>query len=508
MSTGVDEFLEIFERIRNKHLRKLVVSPEEAAGLIQTGMTIGIGGYVAAGYPKVIPQELVKRAEMGEDLKLNFICGANMGPEIDDALSQTGIMQRRIPYHANRNLSKLINNRKVNYVELTLDKISQMIQNDYLNEIDVAIIEATAITEEGFIVPTTGVGLSPAFIRKAKNIIIEVNTAQPKELEGLHDIYLPALPPDRKPIPLVRVNQKIGEPFMRVDIDKIKYIVESDIPDTIDIFNHEDAASQKIAGNLLNFIELEIEAGRLPKKLLPIQSGIGNIANSIVRGFKESNFHDLEFYCGIIQDSILELVNEGKIVAVSGGAFAATQSILERLKETPDFYKERMVLRPVDLSNNGEVANRLGLISLNVALEIDIYGNANASHLMGSKVINGIGGGSGFAKNAFLSVMMLPSKAKGGDISSIVPMVSHCDITDHDIDVIITDSGVADLRGKDPVERAYSIIENCADPIYKDMLRSYLERAIKHVGGHVPHLLEEAFSWHIRFQKTGSMKEC
>ena len=84
-----------------------------------------------------------------------------------------------------------------------------------------------------------------------------------------------------------------------------------------------------------------------------------------------------------------------------------------------------------------------------------------------------------------------------------MPMVSHQDISEHDIDVVVTENGVADLRGKSDTERAREIIENCAGA-YKDQLRSYLDRAAA-AGGHHPVLLDEALSWHIRLKKTGSM---
>ena len=97
--------------------------------------------------------------------------------------------------------------------------------------------------------------------------------------------------------------------------------------------------------------------------------------------------------------------------------------------------------------------------------------------------------------------------AKGGDISSVVPFCSHVDHTEHDVDLIVSERGVADLRGKDPVERAHEIIEKVAHPDYQPLLRDYLERSIaatKHA--HTPHIMEEAFSFHTRFAKTGSMK--
>lgn len=493
-------------RIRNKAMRKLVSSPEEAARIIKKGMTVAVSGYTPAGYPKVIPQELVKRVQNGEELWINLISGASLGPEIDEQLALHGIIKRRLPFQTNRVLRDLINKRKTSYVEIPLGKMSQFIQNGFLGDIDVAVIEALAITEEGYLVPTTSVGVTPAILKMAKEIIVEINISQPIQMEGIHDIYLPGLPPHQEPIPLKSVKERIGEPFMRVDPQKIKYIVESDIRDTPDIYPEGDVNSTAISHNLINFLENEVMKKRLPTGLLPIQSGVGSIANSVITGFKDSAFSEMQFYCGVLQEGVMDLVEKGLVIAASGGALSPSRHVLERIVNNPDQYKETVVLRPADLSNNGEVINRLGIIALNNALEIDVYGNTNTSHVLGSQVFNGIGGGSEFCRNAYLSIMMAPSTTKNDQISTFVPMVTHCDIIEHDIDIIVTDIGVADLRGKDPVERAQVIIANCVNPIYRERLLEYLNKAINTVGGHQPCLLNEAFSWHIRLQEKKTMK--
>lgn len=494
------------ERIRNSQLLKRITSSEEAALSIKNGMLVAVGGYTPSGYPKVIPNELVRRRkELDKELKIDLISGAGVGPEIDDEMGDAGLINRRIGLQSSRSLAKLINQGKVKYTEVPLSKMPKYVQNGLLGEIDVAIVEAVAITEEGYIIPTTSVGMVPNFIRAAKTIIVEINHTQPPELEGIHDIYLPSLYRANEQLSLSRVNQRIGDTFIRVDPDKIKYIVKSNIPDNTTHFAENDEITDKISDNLLNFLELELKNKRLPR-LLPIQSGLGNLANSVISSFKDSNFSDIEFYCGVLQEANIELIKQGKVSAASGGSLTSSPKIMELIRENPNMMKEIMVLRPTDLSNNAEIISKLNLISLNNAIEIDIYGNANTSHIMGSKVVNGIGGGGAFSQNAYLSIMLLPSQTKGGDISTIVPMVSHFDINEHDIDVVITENGIADLRGKDPIERANSIINNCACSIYKEQLKHYLKKSIENTGGHQPQLLNEAFSWHQRLSETGTMK--
>jgi succinyl-CoA:acetate CoA-transferase len=139
-------------------------------------------------------------------------------------------------------------------------------------------------------------------------------------------------------------------------------------------------------------------------------------------------------------------------------------------------------------------------------IEADIYGNVNSTHIMGSSIMNGIGGSGDFARNGFMSIFMAPSTAKNGTISSIVPMVSHVDHTEHDVSVVVTEQGLADLRGLSPTQRAKLVIENCSHPDYRAELLDYYNRASSlSTGKHTPHLLTESLSWHSRYLRTGHM---
>ena len=137
------------------------------------------------------------------------------------------------------------------------------------------------------------------------------------------------------------------------------------------------------------------------------------------------------------------------------------------------------------------------------AIECDIYGNENSSHICGSKLMNGIGGSCDYERNGYISVFTTPSIAKGGRISAIVPMCTHVDSTEHDVDVIVTEQGVADLRGKGPRRRAEEIINHCAHPDYRPLLREYLRIADK---GHEPQSMTAAFAMHDTLRKKGDMR--
>ena len=212
-------------------------------------------------------------------------------------------------------------------------------------------------------------------------------------------------------------------------------------------------------------------------------------------------------YTEVVQDGALELILNGKIKAASATSLCLSKAGRKKFYQNLEDMKKKVIIRPQDISNNGGIIRRLGVVAMNTAIEADIYGNVNSTHIMGSSMMNGIGGSGDFARNSLLTIFMTPSTAKGGAISAIVPMVSHVDHTEHDTHILVTEYGYADLRGLSPKERAEVIIENCAHPDYKPMLRAYFEHAKETANGqHTPHDLKTALSWHQRYLETGSMK--
>lgn len=490
------------DRIRKSSLLKLLTTPEQAAAIIDDGMNVAMSGYSAAGYPKAVVDALIDRKQNGEDLSLNIITGANV-PWIDEKLGSSKMISRRIPMCASRTVSSQANNGSIHYVEQQMHKMPRLLRNRDFGTIDVAIVEALGFDEIGNLIPSNANGMLHQILETSNEIIVEVNTAQPDILWDIHDIFIPQAPPNTKPIPLIRTNQRIGKNGISVDPKKIRYIVVTNEPEELDRQSQGTDKTNIIADHLFNFLELEIQ--RTGGKLPPIQTGFGSIANSIAHAFQHSNFHDLQFFCGGINPAIMELLFSGKATALSTGGLGMSKRVEEILNEIPNI-QDHLVIRNGDITNNPEIIGRLGLLALNTGIEVDIYGNVNSSHIGGSHVVNGIGGGANFSQNAGLSVILIPSTAKGENISSIVPMVSHQDICEHDVDVVITENGIADLRGLDDSERADAIISNCASHTYKEQLERYLSMA-RSLGGHHPQLPEEAFAWFRRFQEKKTMLE-
>ncbi|AWE06617.1 acetyl-CoA hydrolase [Lysinibacillus sp. 2017] len=495
----------INDRIRYQGLADKVVSAETAASWIKDGMVLGMSGFTRAGDAKTVPLALVEKAKK-EKFQVDVYTGASLGPEVDQLMAEAGIIRKRAPYQGDPAIRKAINTGQVLYSDMHLSHNAELIRQGIIGPIDFAIIEATAITEDGQIIPTTSIGNSPILVQMAKEIIIELNPEQPN-LEGIHDIYLPGMQGERDPIPLLKASDRIGTVGIPVDVNKIKGIVHSTIKDAPSLIVEPDEETEKIAQHLLAFLRDEIIVGRLPKNLLPLQSGVGSVANAVLNGFLDSEFEELEIYSEVLQDAVFHLLDANKVKIASGTSITLSKECGDRVYSNIDQYKDRLVLRPQEISNHPELIRRLGIIAINTALEVDIYGNVNSTHVMGTHMMNGLGGSGDFTRNARIGIFVTKSYAKGGDISSIVPMVAHHDHTEHDVDVIATEQGIADLRGMAPRERVEAIIKNCVHPDFKEALRDYYNRAIEVSGNaHTPHNLEEALAWHVQYKNKKTMK--
>jgi len=390
------------------------------------------------------------------------------------------------------------------FVDHHLSHTAEWIRSGVIEPIDFAIVEALSITEDGMIIPTTSVGNSSVFVKHAKNIIVEINAAQPELFEGIHDIYDTGKQGERDPIPLTSVDQRIGTKVIPVDMERVRGIVFTHQEDSPSNIVAPDEDTKIMADHLLNFFRSEIAAGRLTEKLAPLQSGIGSVANAVLHGMIDSEFKNLEVYSEVLQDAVFDLIDAGKVDFASCCSITLSEPKMKQVFSEFDQYRDKIIMRPQEISNHPEVVRRLGLISINTALEFDMYGNVNSTHVSGTKMMNGIGGSGDFARNARLAIFVTKSTAKDGKISSVVPFASHVDHTEHDVDVVVTEQGYADLRGLAPRQRVEVIIENCVHPDYRPQMREYYEEALTR-GGQTPHVLEKALSWHESLYKNGTI---
>lgn len=484
------------------------ISAVEAANLIKDGDIIGLSGFTPAGSPKAVTSALAQLAEekhaRGEHFQVGIITGASTGDSCDGALTRAHAMSFRAPYTTNTDFRKAVNKGEIRYTDIHLSQVAQRLRSGFLGHVNVAIIEACEITDDGRIYLTSGVGISPTVARLADKVIVELNAAHSKRIIGIHDLYEMERPPYRRPLMIERPSDRIGLPYIQVDPSKIIGIVETNMPDEARGFSEPDAVTEQIGHNVAAFLANDMRKGTIPSTFLPLQSGVGNIANAVLSALgKDSSIPPFEMYTEVIQNSVIKLIKEGCIKFGSTCSLSVTNDCLQDIYENMDFFINKLVLRPSEISNCPEVVRRIGVISMNTAIEADIYGNVNSTHICGTKMMNGIGGSGDFTRSAYISIFSCPSTAKGGCISSIVPMVSHQDHSEHSVNIIITEQGIADLRGKSPMERAKVIIENCAHPDYKQILWDYLRFATK---GQTSHCLSAALAMHEVFLKEGDMR--
>jgi len=500
------------ERIANPAFAKLVMDADAVATLISHGDVVGMSGFTGAGYPKALPAALASRIDTahqrGDEFMISLLTGASTAPDCDGVLAAVDGIAFRAPYQSDPQMRAKINDATSLYADIHLSHLHNQLAFGYLGELDWAVIEVAAITPDGQLVPSSSVGPDRTFLERAERVIIEVNDWQSDDLLGLHDIYYgtEAMPPYRQPIPLTSPGQIIGQPTLNVDISKVAAVVRTHQHDRNTVFKPLDDDSLAIAGYLLDFLNHEIKMGRLPATLPPLQSGVGNIANAVLVGLLDSNLENLTGFTEVVQDGMIDLIDAGKVTVASATAFSLSPEYAAKMNQQAADYRGKIVLRPQDISNHPELVRRLGVIAVNGMIEADIYGNVNSTHLAGQRMQNGIGGSGDFTRNASFSCFVSPSTAKNGAISAIVPMASHVDHTEHDVGVIITEQGLADLRGLAPRQRVARIIDNCAHPNYRPALHEYYERALRGAAGmQTPHDLATALSWHQRFLASGTM---
>ncbi|MBF0244593.1 MAG: acetyl-CoA hydrolase [Planctomycetes bacterium] len=487
------------------------MSADEAASLIKNNENLGISGFVSAGTPKAVISALAERVtrlrERGEVFQVSVSAGASTSDFADGQLVRAGGMRKRIPFQTNADLRNGINAGQIEFQDYHLSHLGPYVRNQFIEPISTAVIEAIEATDDGRVYLPMSNGMSSIYLKYAKRIILEINRRFGHRLIGLHDIYEPEAPPNTRIIPIERADSRPGEPWVEVDLDRIVAVVETDAYDLCPPLRKPDTESTLIAEHVIEFLKHERVRGRLPRGL-PYQSGVGNVANAVLACFAEDpSIEPVTMFTEVAQDCVFDLIRADKLHFASTTSIALSEEGQRLFLDQIDDLRDRFVIRPQEISNHPEVIRRLGLISMNTALELDIFGNVNSTHLFGSKMMNGIGGSADFCRNAFLPIFMTPSVAKGGAISNIVPYVTHVDSSEHSTQIVATEQGIADLRGLTPLGRARAIIDRCAHPDYREPLSDVLKYGLKNAPGkHTPMCLDRAFCFHQKYLETGSMK--
>ena len=474
-----------------------VVEADTAAALVDDDATVAVSGFGSVGDPKAVPRALARQAERGErDPGLTVVSGGSVGEPLDTALVEAGGVDRRYPFVATDAARAAINDRSVAFADRGIAGMSDAIRFGRLADPDVAVVEAVAVGPD-WLVPSTSVGQTPAYVRAADELIVEVNTAQPLELARFHDVVLRDPPPDREPLALTAPGDRVGDPAVRFEPSTLRAVVRTDERDDPYQFREPTPADRAIADNLTELLEREYRTDPVFGAAPTLQFGVGSLGNALMTGLADSRLADgdtgLRYFGEVIQDGLLELLEAGRLEAASATSLALSTAGQDRLFESPTQFAEDIVLRPSAVSNAPSLIDRFGVVAVNSALEVDLFGNANSTHIDGRRLVSGVGGSVDFNPNAHLTVVATPATAADGAVSTVVPEVSHVDQTEHDVDVVVTEHGVADLRGLAPVERAEALVE-CAAPAFRPSLREYLDTA-RAGDGHIPRAPARALDW-------------
>jgi succinate CoA transferase len=483
------------------------LTAEDAAEVIPSGALVAFSGFTAAGAAKAVPRALAERARRlranGPPFQVRVLTGASTGPSIDDALAEAEAISWRAPYQSSARLRRQINEGRVAFVDMHLSHVPPSVLSGFFGPLDVAVVEATEVTADGRVFLSTSIGATPTFLQVARNVVIEVNRHHPRQVSHMADIVVPRPPPHHVAPALAHPLQRIGKPYVRIDPGRVLGVVETDEADELSAFDPADEVSRAIAGHVVEFLLNEVAADRIPPSFLPLQIGVGNVANAVLLGLgQHPDVPDFRMYTEVFQAAAFELMRRGRLLGASTCALTVSPEQMRELAEEIDFFAPRVVLRPQEISNNPAVVRQLGVIAMNTALEVDLYGHVNSTHVCGQTMVNGIGGSGDFTRNAYLSIFLCPSVARGGAVSTVVPMCPHVDHNEHSVQVVVTEQGLADLRGLAPRERARLLIDRCAHPGYRD----YLHRYVREAGpGHIRHDLGRCFELHQNLLRYGAM---
>ena len=481
------------ERLRSKALRARLMDADEAVRrFVPERGSIAFSCMGGSSLAKEIPEALARSADAGRRYELTLLTGGATTTGFETCAARLSI-RRRFPYLSEAARTP-VNEGSVEFFDCRIGEYPDLVRQSTLTAgkpLDVAVVEATAIDEKGRLIPALSLDALPAFVEASRRVIVELNERKP-DLTGLHDIYRvrPGMP-----IPIRDVRDRVGTPFVRVAASKIAAIVRTD---------REDMPSAAYSGPRPTDLRVaEGVAERLAEELtgdewggrFALQLGAGPLAAALMEVLP---FRGADIWTEGIPARWGSVLGERVrgISTTSMYLLPGDERVLDELFADLDRLREHVVLRPYDVTNSLEVIARLNVVTVQQAIEVDVFGGANTSHV-GRNAHNGVGGSQDFTRAARLVVVAMASTAAGDRYSRIVPLLSSPDIPRQDVDVLVTEQGHADLRGLSPRERAERIIDRCSHPRFREDLWAYY-RAAKEAGGHLPFSLEAA----SRFAET------
>jgi len=423
------------EELRKRSYDDKKYSLEEALEFIKTGDHIFIGS--ACGEPQYLVKGLVEKADHLADNEILHVHTLGVAPYAKPRYSDRF---RLNAFFVGINTRQAVAEGRADYTPVFLSELPRLISRGIV-PVDVALIQVTPPDEHGFCSLGVSVEITKTAAEKAKLVIAQVNRQMPRVL---------------------------GDSF--IHINNIDVIVEHDEPILELPRPEKDIVSERIARYVADLVDDEST----------LQIGIGSIPDSVLDALTDKK--DLGIHTELLTEGVVDLVEEGVVTCakktINRGKIIAsfamgTRRLYDFIDNNPmvEFYESDYVNNPVVISQHEK------MVAINQALEIDLTGQVCADSL-GYRFYSGLGGQADFMRGAMLSkggkaITVIPSTAKNGKISRIRSLLSSgagVVLTRGDVDYVVTEYGVASLRGKTIKERALSLINIAHPKVRNDLL--------------------------------------
>lgn len=414
--------------------KKKLVTADEAVSVVKSNNRVFISGNAATPY--VLMKALARRKDKLKNVQLVHVLLIG-----EDPLSTPG-MEGHFRHNslfvgpADR---KAINEGRADYVPIFLHQIPDLFYSGQM-PLDVAVLHLSPPDEHGFMSYGVEVLCSKAAAETAKTVIVQVNDKMPRVL---------------------------GDSFIHVSrVHKIVEVSE-DLPELEE--NPYGDVEKKIGRHIAALIG----------DGATLQLGIGGIPDAVLAALKGRK--DLGVHTEMVSDGVMEAIEEGTITGARK-TFHPYKIILTFIlgsRRLYDFAHNNPVFEahPTEYTNHPfNVAQNDNMVAINSAVEVDITGQV-CSDSIGTYIYSGFGGQVDFIRGAAhskggLPIIALPSTAKGGEISRIVPFLKKgagVVTTRADVKYVVTEFGTAYLHGKNLQERTEALI-NIAHPRFQPEL--------------------------------------
>jgi 4-hydroxybutyrate CoA-transferase len=411
------------------------IDPGEAAEMIHTGQRVALGP--VCGEPQTLVRAMVARKDRLENVEIYTTMPLG---ECLYALPEMAGHFKIKAFSIGPGLVDAVTRGQADYIPCHLSDIPKFFSERTI-QADVALIQLSPPDHHGY----CSLGVSVTYLRQVidqtKVVIAEINEQMPRT---------------------------IGDTL--VHLSELDYVVEA---------SHPLPDIRKAEGD-----EVEKKIAELISEMIPdgavLQIGIGNIPEAILREMKGKK--SLSIHTGMFSDGILDLWESGAFETRKGeskGGRIVSTAIIGTSKLYEFCHNNSLVeLRGIDYTHDFNVLSRIrGLISINSAVQMDLNGQVNAE-MAGGKLISGVGGQLDFIRGTAASpggksVIAFPSSAKNGKISRIVSKLDagiSVAVGRADIDYVVTEYGMARLRGKSLPERAKELIA-IAHPNFREELK-------------------------------------